>query len=89
MLTVQGDPVCRNGMSPLRHQRADNGVDMFQSTGSRANDNLKRGVFVARRTQNDGIVVLRATCSIQHESGWQVMPPKDTRRLPTSMKNST
>jgi Rhodopirellula transposase DDE domain len=33
------------------------------------------------------IVALRATCSIQHASGWRVMPPHDTRRLPTSMKN--
>ena len=35
------------------------------------------------------IVALRATCAIQLESGWRVMPPNDTRRLPTTMKNST
>src|SRR5215469_17561945 len=27
-------------------------------------------------------------CSIQHESGWRVMPPNDTRRLVTLMKKS-
>jgi hypothetical protein len=32
------------------------------------------------------IVALRATCAIQLESGWRVMPPNHTRRLPTSIQ---
>jgi hypothetical protein len=42
-------------MTPLRHQGARHGVDPFQPTGSGANDNLKRGVFVARSAKHSGM----------------------------------
>src|SRR5262245_7971839 len=46
-------------------------------------------VTIAVQISGVQLVALRATCSTQHESGWRVMPPKDTRRLSNSMKNST
>jgi len=54
MLAVEDYPVRRNAITALRGQGACHGVDTFQPTGSCANDNLKRGVLVARSAQHGG-----------------------------------
>ena len=52
MLAVEGDLGGRYGFAPFRHQRAGRSVHPLQSSGPRANHNLKRGILIARGAQD-------------------------------------
>jgi len=68
----------------MAHDQPENRRNSRQNLVARCCSRYRQGL----RYPAASIVAFCATCSVQHESGCRVMSPNDTRRLPTSMKNT-